>query len=203
MSRETASFEGVIVAAYADEETAETIMKDVEQAKKDGSFRYWDAAVVKIDEKGRYFSHESKDMSTPKGAGIGAVVGGIIGIAGGPAGVILGSGLGAALGGLFANRDGGISDLRLEEVGHALGSGHSAIIIVADHDYLAQMQEYAGEDEIAVAMHKLTDGIHAHMEHDSKIAYTITSAGRSVSCHLLRDNEILGLLQVEVPSEHN
>lgn len=197
MSEEKSTFDGVIVAAYANEEAADAVLETVNKAKKEKSFQFWDAAVVRIDERGRYYANESKDMSTPKGAGIGAVVGGIIGIAGGPAGIILGTGLGAALGGLVANRDGGIKEIRLEEVGHALGSGHSALIIVSDHDYLTQMQEYAGDDEVAVAMHKLTDGIHEHMGHGNNVAYTVTSAGRSVSCHLLRDSEILDLLGIE------
>lgn len=194
MGEENGFFEGIIVAAYAHEETAEEVLKKVEEAKKADSFQFWDAAVIRIDERGRYYLEESKDMSTPKGAGIGALVGGVIGIVGGPAGVVLGSGLGAAIGMFAANSDRGISDKRFEEVGHALESGNSALIIVSSHDYLQQLQDYAGEDELEVAMHKLTDGIHEHMEHDSDVAYIVTAAGRSVSCHRLRDEEILDLL---------
>ena len=196
MSDENSSFDGVIVAAYTSEETADEVLNTVNEAKKEKVFQFWDAAVVRIDERGRYYLNESKDMSTPKGAGIGAVIGGVIGIAGGPAGVILGSGLGAAIGMFAANSDGGISDERFEEIGQALESGNSALIIVSGRDYLKQMQEYAGEDELAVAMHKLTDGIHEHMEHDTNVAYIVTSAGRSVSCHLVRDAEILELLGI-------
>jgi uncharacterized membrane protein len=201
MGEENSFFEGVIVAAYTSEETAEEVLKRVEAAKKDKSFDYWDAAVVRLDERGRYYLNEAKDMSTPKGAGIGAVIGGVIGIAGGPAGVILGSGLGAAIGMFAANADAGIKDERFEEVGHALEPDNSALIIVSGRDYLHNMQEYAGEDEVTVAMHKLTDGIHEHMTHGSNVAYQITSAGRSVSCHLLRDNDILGMLGIETAAD--
>ena len=196
MSKENSTFEGVIVAAYVEEGAADAVLETVNGAKKEKSFQFWDAAVVRIDEKGKYYLKESKDMSTPKGAGIGAVVGGVIGIAGGPAGVILGSGLGAALGMFVANSDGGIRDERFEEVGQALDSDNSALIIVSSHDYLQQMKEYAGEDELTVAMHKLTDGISEHMVHGNNVAYIVTSAGRSVSCHLLRDDEILELLGI-------
>lgn len=201
MSDEKAAFEGIIVAAYADEGAADGVLETVNGAKKEKTFQFWDAAVVRIDERGRYYLSESKDMSTPKGAGIGAVIGGVIGIVGGPAGVILGSGLGAAVGMFVANSDGGIKDERFEEVGQALESGNSALIIVSSHDYLRQMQEYAGEDELTVAMHKLTDGIHEHMVHGNNVAYIVTSAGRSVSCHLLRDDEILNLLGIESAAE--
>ena len=194
MSEENGFFEGIIVAAYAHEEAAEDASQRVEAAKKEGTFDYWDAAVIRIDERGRYYIHESKDMSTPKGAGIGALVGGVIGIVGGPAGVVLGSGLGAAIGMFAANSDRGIKDERFEEVGHALESGNSALIIVSGHEYLQQLQEYAGEDELEIAMQKLTDSIHEHMEHDQDVAYIVTAAGRSVSCHRLRNETILDLL---------
>lgn len=201
MSNNNSSFEGIIVAAYTHEEAADDTLKRVNQAKKEKTFHFWEAAVIRMDERGRYYLSESKDMSTPKGAGIGAIVGGLIGIAGGPAGVILGSGLGAALGMFIANSDGGINDARFEEVGNALESGNSSLIIVSDHDYLQAMKDYAGEDETAVAMKKLTTGIHEHMEHGTDVAYQITAAGRSVSCHLLRDDEILKLLGIETTTE--
>jgi uncharacterized membrane protein len=201
MGEENSVFEGVIVAAYTNKETADDVLKTVEEAKKAKTFDYWDAAVIRIDERGRYYLNESKDMSTPTGAGIGAVIGGVIGIAGGPAGVILGSGLGAAIGMFAANHDAGIGDERYEEVGHALEPDNSSLIIVSGREYLQNLQEYAGEDEVEVAMHKLTDGIHEHMARESNIAYLVTSAGRSVSCHRLRDSEILDLLRLEAPAD--
>lgn len=196
MSTENGSFEGVIVAAYTHEEAADEVLNTINHAKKEKHFSFWDAAVVKLDERGRYFLHESKDMSTSKGAGLGAVVGGLIGLVAGPAGVMLGSGLGAALGMFVASSDGGINDARYEEIGHALEAGNSALIIVSSHDYLQAMRDYAGEDETKAAMHKLTMGITEHMAHNQDVAYIITSAGRSVSCHLLRDDALLELLSI-------
>ncbi|MEJ2751723.1 MAG: hypothetical protein P8169_03410 [Chloroflexota bacterium] len=129
MSEENSIFDGVIVAAYTNKETAVNMLKKVEEAKK------------------------------------------------------------------------AIKDERYEEVGHALEADNSALIIVSDRDYLQNMQNYAGEDETAIAMHKLTDGIHEHMVQGNSVAYRITSAGRSVSCHRLRDSEILDLLELEAPED--
>ena len=196
MSEEHSSFDGVIVAAYVAETTADDVLKQIEAAKKDKTFQYWDAAVIRLDERGRYFLHESKDMSTPKGAGIGAVIGGLIGIAGGPAGIVLGSGVGAALGMFVANHDAGIRDVRFEQVGSALESGNSALVIVSSREYLKNMQDYASAEDVDIAMKKLTDGIHHYVEHENNVAYLLTSAGRSVSCHLLRDETILELLGI-------
>jgi uncharacterized membrane protein len=197
MSEEKAVFEGILIAAYADEGAADEVLKRVNEAKKEKTFHFWDAAVIRKDERGRYYYNETRDMSTPKGAGIGAIIGGVIGIAGGPAGIILGSGLGAALGGFVASADSGLKDEGLEDVGHALESGNSALLIVSSHDYLQAMQEYGGEEDTTAAMHKLTKGISEHMGHGKNVAYIVTSAGRSVSCHELETggeiSELLGI----------
>ena len=202
MSEEKAGFEGVLVAAYADEGMADEVLKKVNEAKKDKTFHFWDAVVIRKDERGRYYYNETRDMSTGKGAGIGAVIGGLIGIAGGPAGIVLGTGLGAALGGLVASADSGLKDRSLEDVGHALESGNSALLIVSSHDYLQAMQEYAGEEDMMMAMQKLTKGIAEHLVHGKNVAYTVTSAGRSVSCHELEaGGEIAELLEIKTAAE--
>lgn len=202
MSEENTTFEGIIVVAYPQEETAKDVLVKANDAKKQKTFQFWDAAVVRKDEKGQYHYNETKDMSTPKGASIGAVVGGLLGLPiGGPAGIVLGAGLGAAIGGFAANTDSGIIDDRLEDVGHALQSGNSALFIVSDHDYLLAMREYAADEYTNRALEKLTTGISEQMVQGESVAYLITSAGRSVSCHHLRDANIAELLGVDIPSE--
>jgi uncharacterized membrane protein len=201
MSEEKATFEGIIVVAYPEEEKAKDILEKANEAEKQKTFQFWDAAVVRKDEKGHYHYNEAKDMSTPRGAGIGAVVGGLLGLPGGPAGIVLGAGLGAAIGGFAANTDAGVNDDRLEDVGHALQSGNSALLIVSSHDYLLAMREYAADEYTTRALEKLTTGISEHMVKGQSVAYLITSAGRSVSCHRLRDDNIAELLDVEISSE--
>lgn len=201
---ENETFEGILVAAYTDESAAKAVLEKVEQAKKDKTFQFWDAAVIRKDERGHYFYDETKDMSAPKGAGIGAVIGGLIGITGGPAGVVIGAGLGAVVGGFFANADGGIKDERLEDVGHALESENSALLIVSDQEYLRGMRAYADEEDTMVAVRKLTDGISEHVQRGQNVAYVITAAGRSVSCHQVDPaSEIARLLEVEQSAQQS
>jgi uncharacterized membrane protein len=197
MGEEQAAFDGILVAAYPDEEMAGKVLESLKEAKEQKTFHYWDAAVIHKDAKGNYFANETKDMSTPKGAGIGALIGGIIGIPAGPAGIVLGAGLGTGIGAFFANSDGGIKDESLEEIGHSLQSGNSALFIVSDHEYLQSMRQYAAEESTTAAIKKLTTDIHAHMLHGENAAYLITAAGRSVSCQQLSaDDEAAKLLGI-------
>jgi len=201
MSDENANFTGIIVAAYPQEETAKEMLENVNAAKKQNSFHFWDAVVIRKDEKGHYYYEETKDMSTPKGAGIGLVIGGLLGVLAGPAGVVLGGGVGAAIGGFFASGDAGLTDDNLEDVSHALQSGNSALLIVSDRDHLQAMQEYAADEYTTKAIAKLTNGISEHMLQGNKVAYLVTSAGRSVSCHRLRDENTAALLGVDLPAD--
>jgi len=195
MSEEKTANEGVLVFAFVEEDAADNGLETLKKAKKEKTVDFWDAAVIRKDARGRYYYNETRDRSTPTGVGIGAVIGGLIGSPGGPAGIVIGSGIGAALGGFVASTDSGLKDDRLEDVGHALESGNSALLIVSSREYLTAMQEYAGEEDTMVAMQKLTKGISEHMVHGQNVAYTITSAGRSVSCHPLEsDNKIAELL---------
>jgi uncharacterized membrane protein len=193
-----ASFAGIIVAAYTDEEAADQVLEKINKAKKEDSFQFWDAAVIRKDERGRYHYSETKDRSAPTGMGIGAVIGGLIGLPGGPAGVVIGSGLGAAIGGFVANTDSGVKDERLEDIGHALQPTNSALLLVSDHDYLQNMRQYAADEDLMVAVRKLTKGISEHMAQAQNVVYIITSAGRSVSCHTLdQDSEAARLISIQ------
>lgn len=192
------SFAGIIVAAYVDEEAADQVLEKVNEAKKEEHFQFWDAAVIRKDEKGRYHYSETKDRSAPAGMGIGAVIGGLVGLPGGPAGVVIGSGLGAAIGGFVANTDSGIKDERLEDIGHALQPTNSALLLVSDRDYLQNIREYGGDQDTMEAVRKLTKGISEHMAQAQNVAYIITSRGRSVSCHELEhDSEAATMLEVQ------
>jgi uncharacterized membrane protein len=197
MSEESKASEGIRVIAFVEEEAAADALETLEKAKKDKAIQFWDAAVIRKDERGRYYYHETRDRSTPKGAGIGALIGGLIGIPGGPAGIVVGAGLGASLGAFAANTDAGLNDETAEELGRALQSGNSALVVVSSREYLGAIQEYAAEEETTAAIQKLTAGISEHVVKGQNAAYLVTSAGRSVSCHQLdAEDEIAKLLGV-------
>lgn len=89
-------------------------------------------AVVHVKPNGTAHFVESKDW----GPGRGALLGGAIGLIGGPFGVLAGGSIGALATKL---RDQGFKDAQLKELGESLGSNESAVIfeIAADATHAA------------------------------------------------------------------
>jgi hypothetical protein len=80
------------------------------------------AAVLHVKPDGTAKFVESKDW----GAGRGALVGGLIGIIGGPVGIVAGGGIGALAAKL---RDSGFKNDQLEELGSSLAPNSSAVVL--------------------------------------------------------------------------
>ena len=138
---------GLIVAAYVDENRADATLDSLKQARDAQQFYFDDAVVVRCDANGNIHHVETGDMSTGKGAGIGALIGGVIGILGGPAGVVIGAGAGAALGGIAAHTDGGFDDDSIKQLGAALIPGSSAIVITTSQDFVEAVREQTTKEE--------------------------------------------------------
>jgi len=84
--------------------------------------RVGNTAVLTVKPDGSPKFVESKDW----GAGRGALLGGAIGIIGGPLGILAGGGIGALAAKL---RDSGFKNDDLEQLGRSLGPGHSAAVV--------------------------------------------------------------------------
>src|SRR5215470_6384289 len=79
-------------------------------------------AVLFVRPDGKAKFVESKDW----GAGRGALLGGVIGIIGGPIGIVAGGGIGALAAKL---RDSGFKNDQLEQLGSSLGPNSSAVVV--------------------------------------------------------------------------
>src|SRR5215468_6231005 len=84
-------------------------------------------AVLFVRPDGKAKFVESKDW----GAGRGALLGGAIGIIGGPIGILAGGGIGALAAKLH---DAGFKDSQLEELGKSLQPGQSAVVVEIGRD---------------------------------------------------------------------
>ncbi len=120
----------VILAKFENEESASVALKKIKQARRAARLDFDDTAVIIRDQDGTLRIKDSEDVGLGKGAGRGAIIGGVIGLLAGPEGVIIGAGAGALLGGLFNEGDDGFRDEELEDLGSRLAPDSSAIVAV-------------------------------------------------------------------------
>src|SRR5262245_27643610 len=103
-------------------------------------------AVLHVKPDGKPKFVESKDW----GAGRGALLGGVIGIIGGPIGILAGGGVGALAAKL---RDSGFKNDQLEHLGRSLGPNSSAVVVEIAADAVPtaeQLLKVRGPDEVVV-----------------------------------------------------
>ena len=91
-------------------------------------------AVLHVKPDGKPKFIESKDW----GAGRGALLGGVIGIIGGPIGILAGGGIGALASKL---RDSGFKNDQLEQLGRSLGPNGSAVVVEIAADAVPTAEE--------------------------------------------------------------
>jgi len=181
---------GFLVMAFTDETAADETLKDMKEAKKQKQFYFEEAAVIRQDSDGKVHYHETGDMRTGKGAGAGALIGGVLGILGGPAGVALGAGAGAAIGAAAAHGDAGFKDASLESVGTAMKPGTSAVTAITSSAFLKAVQKQVDKAEIAEVVKNLSDEIARNLE-----------AGKSMALGILLAEDGLAVKEVAVSEE--
>ena len=130
----------VILAKFEDEDAANAALDESKQARKAAKLDFDDTAVIMVDTDGTLHIKDSEDIGLGKGAGRGAIIGGVIGLLAGPAGVVIGAGAGALLGGLFNEGDDGFRDEELEELGKKLAPESSAIVAVVPEVWVARFE---------------------------------------------------------------
>ena len=103
-----------------------------------------DAAMVAKDSDGKISLRQTRDVMPGQGAASGGWVGALVGIIGGPLGMLAGGALGAAAGGLFAKlRDVGIDDDHMKEMGEQLDRDSAALfVLLNEYDVTAVALEF-------------------------------------------------------------
>jgi uncharacterized membrane protein len=122
-------------------------------------------------------------MTTGKGAGIGALVGGVLGLLGGPAGVALGLGAGALVGGIAAHGDAGFDNDSLKEIGAALPAGTSALAVTTSKDFVEEVRKQAADEETLTLARDIATQINDSLSarKDVLMAMVLTEAGVAAS----------------------
>jgi len=133
---------GFLVLAFTDEKAADEALRAMKQAKKEKKFYFENAAVVRQDAAGKVHYQETGDIKTGKGAGIGLLAGGAIGLIGGPLGLILWGTTGALAGGVAAKlHDSGIKNDELRKIGDELQPGGSALVVVVHPNWTSTVEQ--------------------------------------------------------------
>ncbi len=162
----------LVVAAFTDEQGAANALERLKQAKKEGLIDIHDAAVLTRDSSNTLHIKETGDMSGRKGAGVGGIIGGAIGLLFPPA--MLGSAaVGAAIGGLGAKlHDAGFPDEELKGIGSRLKPGTSAIVAVFEHKWVEEAErEFAAQGALMIRQ-AIQEDIAKQLEAGHSVAYT-------------------------------
>lgn len=132
---QSAKSETLLYASYKGEETADKVFQTMESAQAATGERIEAYAVVSMDLKGRVRVRDQRRRD----AGRGLVVGGMIGLLGGPAGVAIGASTGGAIGYLTGNAV-GIPREKVESMKTALTPGTSALVVVLDDRWVQDVE---------------------------------------------------------------
>jgi len=97
----------------------------------DEAIKIEDAAVVDKDDSGKIRLRQSKDVNAGQGAATGGLYGSLLGMIGGPVGILAGGVLGAAAGGLWGKlRDIGVDDDHMREMGERILPGENLLFLL-------------------------------------------------------------------------
>ena len=140
----------LISVRFAEPLMAQEMLLAFARLVKQGAVEMEDAAMVTKDEDAKIRLRQTRDVMPGQGAASGGWVGALVGIIGGPVGMIAGGALGAAAGGIFAKlRDVGINDDQMKDMGEQLGRGEAALFVLLNsYDVTAvamEMRRFDGE----------------------------------------------------------
>lgn len=162
----------LLVAVFGDELLTKKAQDALKQAQRDRQIMLDNAAVLHKDERGKLHIHETIDMGGGKGAALGGVAEAAIGAIGGSA-LLVPAEVGALVGSLSARlRDCGFSDVRLKKLGEDMLPGSSAIVIVVEHRWLAEVEQTLAEAGGDVSMEALSADVAGQLEAGHKVAYS-------------------------------
>lgn len=123
----------ILAFSFVGQKTASSLLKDIKSSGALAGYYVVAEAVVEQDAKGKIHVHEPGHGGV--GAVVGGTIGGVLGIFGGPAGILTLGAAGAAIGGTVGHFDRFIPKADLEELGEALTPDTSALLLLLEDIY--------------------------------------------------------------------
>jgi uncharacterized membrane protein len=139
----------LLAAVYSDMDRAQTICDMLEQMHRATTITLDDAAIVTKDQDGKLQIHETREVTTAKGAKRGAIAAGLFGLVFPPS-LIVSAVAGGVVGGLWGKlRDTGIKTKSIKDLGETLEPGKAAVVALVDpasvHATETALKGYDGE----------------------------------------------------------
>ena len=133
MSNDSSAVYNILAFNFDGQDTANQTVKDIKSSGALDGYEIVAQAIVEQDPKGKVHIHEPGHGVW--GAVIGGAVGGLLGLIGGPVGVLALAARGAAVGGVAGHLARAIPKDDLEEIGDAMSPDSSAFLLLLEDTY--------------------------------------------------------------------
>jgi uncharacterized membrane protein len=120
--------DSVIAVTFADDAKAYEALTELKTLDGQGQIELTEAAVVVRNEDGKLDTKDEVGGHQVSATATGGLVGLIVGILGGPFGVLLGGATGLLIGSLFDEHDEGATESALEQISRSAEVGHPALL---------------------------------------------------------------------------
>jgi uncharacterized membrane protein/sporulation protein YlmC with PRC-barrel domain len=148
----------LIAKLYSDLAKAQEGLQFVQDLHNRKILKIRNAAVFARDAEGAVTVKDVRDIDAKKGRLLGAITGGLIGLLGGPGGVVIGALAGAGTGTVAGKRiDFGFSDKFLNNLKDHLQPGSAALVVLVEHEFAVPLSESLAGDEGIIVQQALTD----------------------------------------------
>ena len=132
MSNDSAVY-NILAFTFDGQDTAKQTVKDIKSSGALEGYKIDAQAIIEQDSKGKVHIHEPGHGVW--GAVIGGTVGGLLGLIGGPVGVLALAVSGAAVGGVAGHLDRAIPKDDMEQIGEAMTPNSSGFLLLLEDTY--------------------------------------------------------------------
>jgi len=118
----------VIVVSFAEDRSAYEAFTNLKELDEQGQLSIKDAAVVQRGDDGRMVTKDSVDSEQLAGTATGGLIGLLVGILGGPFGVLIGGATGLLIGSLYDIDDAEETESVLAQISSAIRPGQTVVL---------------------------------------------------------------------------
>jgi uncharacterized membrane protein len=152
----------VIAVSFEDDRSAYKALTVIEELDSQRRVAVREAVVVARGEDGKLVTKDSVESPSLPGTASGGLIGLLIGILGGPVGVLVGGTYGLFVGSLFDIYDAGEADSALGEISSSVKTGHTALLAVVD-EQSAEVVDAAMADIGGTVARRRVDDVEAEI----------------------------------------